>query len=154
MQRWFLPGAVVLVLLTLVALRSSSWWTPAPVAAPSERIIDLDVSFLADTCDVDPSWHETHASGKVVAFMVPGKTSPAVARVVARSGDTVGVRRKSFEVNGRPIPRNRRSVPAYTLPSITVPRDCVYVLVDASEGTDSMECGPIPYWRILGEVKP
>jgi hypothetical protein len=116
--------------------------------------MDIDGAEPGDTCSVDASWHDGRPVGRAVAFYPPGSKSPAVARVVAREGDVVEVKRKRFWVNGRQVPKNRRNTPAYTIPRITVPRDCAYLLVDGADGIDSVEHGPIPCWRILGEVKP
>jgi len=102
---------------------------------------------------VDPSWMKRPQRMSIVAFVPPGGGAPKVARAVALPGDELEVVGGSLRVNGARLEETARSVPFKDVPRFRVPRDCAYLLVDGERGSDSVELGPVPLWRILGGLK-
>jgi type IV secretory pathway protease TraF len=104
--------------------------------------------------DVDTAWLDAPRRNTIVAFIPPdGKAVRyRAARVLALAGDRIEIQDCKPYVNGT-IPMGfGRSLPGVDLPELVVPRDCVYVLNDSPNGLDSVGFGPLPLWRVAGEL--
>jgi type IV secretory pathway protease TraF len=104
--------------------------------------------------DINAAWLDAPRRNTIVAFIPPdAKTFKyRASRVVALAGDRIEVHDRKAYVNGT-IPKGaERSLPTADLPEFVVPRDCVYVLNDFPENPDSIDFGPLPLWRVVGEL--
>jgi signal peptidase I len=151
LRAWFVAPAVIIVALTAVVLvlgrSSDSVTVPETNKSMRPAIGSTQTSFA-----VSAAWHDDPTRGSIVAFVPPGGTTAAVARVVALPGDRIQATKRRYVVNGKPT-ESRRNSPVQDSSHVIVPRGCVFVLVDGTSGVDSSEVGPIPLWRVLGEIR-
>jgi signal peptidase I len=91
--------------------------------------------------------------GDVVAFYVPGKNTERVGRVVARQGQLVEAENgKTARVDGQTT-NYKLDHKDLNIPEIRVPRGCLFIMHDKpSQGEDSVNFGPIPYYNIKGKL--
>ena len=104
--------------------------------------------------DVDTAWLDAPRRNTIVAFIPPdAKTVKYKAsRVVALAGDRIEIQDHRTYVNGT-IPKGfGRILLTADLPELVVPRDCVYVLNDSPASPDSIDFGPLPLWRVAGQL--
>jgi signal peptidase I len=91
--------------------------------------------------------------GDVVAYYVPEKNTERVGRVVAREGQLVEAENgKNARVDGQTT-NFKLDHKDMSIPEVRVPRGCLFIMHDKpSQGEDSVQVGPIPYYSIKGKL--